>query len=76
MERILGVVKKLDQVDPTKVTASTKFAEDLALDSLDIVEVILAIEDEFAIDIPDKDAGAIASIGAAVEYITKHPRAK
>jgi NADH dehydrogenase (ubiquinone) 1 alpha/beta subcomplex 1, acyl-carrier protein len=75
-ERIMGVVKNFDQVDPTKVTAATKFADDLGLDSLDIVEVVMAIEDEFAIEIPDTEADAIASIGDAVEYITKHPMAK
>jgi NADH dehydrogenase (ubiquinone) 1 alpha/beta subcomplex 1, acyl-carrier protein len=75
-ERIMGVVKNFDQVDPTKVTAATKFTEDLGLDSLDIVEVVMAIEDEFAIEIPDTEADAIVSIGDAVEYITKHPMAK
>jgi NADH dehydrogenase (ubiquinone) 1 alpha/beta subcomplex 1, acyl-carrier protein len=48
----------------------------LGLDSLDIVEVVMAIEDEFAIEIPDTEADAIVSIGDAVEYITKHPMAK
>jgi NADH dehydrogenase (ubiquinone) 1 alpha/beta subcomplex 1, acyl-carrier protein len=75
-ERIMSVVKNFDKVDPTKVTADTKFAEDLGLDSLDIVEVVMAIEDEFTIEIPDTEADAIATIGDAVEYISKHPMAK
>ena len=72
----MGVVKNFDQVDPTKVTPETKFADDLGLDSLDVVEVVMAIEDEFAIEIPDTEADAIASIADAVEYISKHPMAK
>ena len=72
----MGVVKNFDQVDPTKVTPETKFADDLGLDSLDVVEVVMAIEDEFAIEIPDTEADAIASIADAVDYISKHPMAK
>ena len=49
-ERVLSVVKNFDQVDPTKVNPETKFTDDLGLDSLDVVEVVMAIEDEFAID--------------------------
>jgi len=75
-ERIMSVVKNFDQVDPTKVSPKTKFADDLGLDSLDVVEVVMAIEDEFAIEIPDTEADAIASIADAVEYISKHPMAK
>lgn len=75
-ERIMNVVKNFDQVDPTKVTPETKFGDDLGLDSLDIVEVVMAIEDEFAIEIPDTEADAIASISDAVNYISSHPLAK
>lgn len=72
----MSVVKNFDQVDPTKVTPDTKFTEDLGLDSLDIVEVVMAIEDEFAIEIPDQEADKIVSIKDAVEYISSHPMAK
>jgi NADH dehydrogenase (ubiquinone) 1 alpha/beta subcomplex 1, acyl-carrier protein len=75
-ERIISVVKNFDQVDANKVTAAVKFQEDLGLDSLDIVEVVMAIEDEFAIEIPDAEADKILSIADAVEYITSHPMAK
>lgn len=75
-ERIVGVVKNFDQVDPNKVSAETKFSEDLGLDSLDIVEVVMAIEDEFAIEIPDQEADKISTIQDAVDYISVHPMAK
>jgi NADH dehydrogenase (ubiquinone) 1 alpha/beta subcomplex 1, acyl-carrier protein len=74
--RIIEVVKNFDQVDSNKVTEKVKFTEDLGLDSLDVVEVVMAIEDEFAIEIPDAEADKIVSIQDAVEYITSHPMAK
>lgn len=75
-ERIVSVVKNFDQVDPNKVNPETKFADDLGLDSLDIVEVVMAIEDEFAIEIPDQEADKISSIAEAIDYISTHPMAK
>lgn len=75
-DRVLTVVKNFDKVDASKVTAESKFSEDLGLDSLDSVEVVMAIEDEFAVEIPDAEADKIASINDAVEYITGHPMAK
>jgi NADH dehydrogenase (ubiquinone) 1 alpha/beta subcomplex 1 len=48
----------------------------LGLDSLDIVEVVMAIEDEFAIEIPDQEADKIESIKDAIDYISSHPMAK
>jgi NADH dehydrogenase (ubiquinone) 1 alpha/beta subcomplex 1 len=75
-ERILTVVKNFDKVDPDKVTAKSNFEADLGLDSLDGVEVVMAIEDEFAIEIPDAEADKIASVEDAVEYVCGHPMAK
>ena len=75
-ERIMTVVRNFDQVDGSKVTDKVKFTDDLGLDSLDVVEVVMAIEDEFAIEIPDAEADKMASIPDAVEYITSHPMAK
>lgn len=75
-ERIIGVVKNFDQVDGSKVTPETKFIDDLGLDSLDQVEVVMAIEDEFAIEIPDPEADKISSIADAVAFISSHPMAK
>jgi NADH dehydrogenase (ubiquinone) 1 alpha/beta subcomplex 1 len=75
-DRIVQVVKNFDKVDPDKVVPSSKFSDDLGLDSLDSVEVVMAIEDEFAIEIPDAEADKIASITDAVEYIAGHPMAK
>merc|ERR1719183_1689379 len=75
-DRIVTVVKNFDKVGPSKVSPSSKFADDLGLDSLDAVEVVMAIEDEFAIEIPDAEADKIASVEDAIEYISSHPMAK
>ena len=75
-DRIIQVVKNFDKVDSAKVSPSSKFSEDLGLDSLDAVEVVMAIEDEFAIEIPDAEADKIASIEDAISYIIAHPMAK
>ncbi|CAM9673843.1 unnamed protein product [Pylaiella littoralis] len=74
--RILAVVKAFEKVDPTKVSETALFKEDLSLDSLDAVEVVMAIEDEFFIEIPDSEADKIVGIADAVDYIISHPAAK
>lgn len=72
--RVLNIVKAFDKVkDPSKISASSSFKEDLGLDSLDTVEVVMAIEEEFSVEIPDEEADKIVSVGQAVEYVSKHP---
>ncbi|RPA98817.1 acyl carrier protein [Choiromyces venosus 120613-1] len=72
--RIMDILKGFDKVtDQTKVTGTSHFANDLGLDSLDTVEVVMAIEEEFSIEIPDKDADAILSVEQAVNYILAQP---
>ena len=62
-ERIISVVKNFDKVSSAKVTATARFKEDLDLDSLDAVEVVMAIEEEFGIEIPDSEADKLLSVG-------------
>lgn len=73
MTDIFASVKKiiLDRldVDEEKVTLEATFKEDLGADSLDIVELVMEIEDEFDIEIADEDAEKILTVGNAVEYI-------
>jgi len=76
-ERVVGVVKKFEKVkDPNLVTPQALFTKDLGLDSLDAVEIQMALEDEFSIEIPDADADKIQSIPDAVNYIAQHPKAQ
>ncbi|KAI0010714.1 acyl carrier protein [Xylariaceae sp. FL0662B] len=74
--RIMGILEGFDKVnDPSNIKPNAHFANDLGLDSLDTVEVVMAIEEEFSIEIPDKDADAIHSVDQAVQYILSQPDA-
>eukprot|EP01124_Arcella_intermedia_P016893 TRINITY_DN23498_c0_g1_i1.p2 TRINITY_DN23498_c0_g1~~TRINITY_DN23498_c0_g1_i1.p2 ORF type:complete len:153 (+),score=7.04 TRINITY_DN23498_c0_g1_i1:36-494(+) len=75
-ERVLNVVKAFDKVDASKVTISSSFQKDLGIDSLDAVELVMALEDEFVIQIPDEEAEKITSCEEAINYISTHPHAK
>jgi acyl carrier protein len=59
-------------VDESEVKPEASFINDLGADSLDIVELIMALEEEFELEIPDKDAEKIVTVGDAVEYIKAH----
>jgi acyl carrier protein len=56
-------------VEPEKVTMEASFVEDLGADSLDTVELVMAFEEEFGIEIPDEDAEKLQTVGDAVEYV-------
>ncbi|MCJ1224145.1 hypothetical protein MMC12_000789 [Toensbergia leucococca] len=74
--RIMDLLKNFDKVsDASKLSNTSHFSNDLGLDSLDTVEVVMAIEEEFSIEIPDKEADAIHSIDKAVKYILAQPDA-
>ena len=60
----------------TQVTPTATFTKDLGLDSLDTVEVVMAFEEEFMIEIPDAEADKIASCEDAITYLVNHPLAK
>ncbi|ORC85677.1 acyl carrier protein, mitochondrial precursor [Trypanosoma theileri] len=76
LTRVLEVIKNFEKVDASKVTPESHFINDLGLNSLDVVEVVFAIEQEFILDIPDHDAEKIQSVPDAVEYISQNPMAK
>ena len=59
-------------VEAEKVTASASFVEDLGADSLDTVELVMAFEEEFGIEIPDEDAEKLQTVGDAISYIQQH----
>ena len=59
-------------VEPEKVTNDASFVEDLGADSLDTVELVMAFEEEFGIEIPDEDAEQMRTVGDAIEYLEKN----
>lgn len=75
VDRVLDIVKSFPKVDPSKVTPDVHFQKDLGLDSLDTVEIVMAIEEEFKLEIPDKEADKIDSCSLAIEYVYSHPMA-
>lgn len=68
-ETVKSVVAEQLGVDESEITMESSFNDDLEADSLDIVELMMALEDEFKIEISDDDAGKISTIGDVVEYI-------
>lgn len=68
-DRVKEIIVDQLGVDEEEVTLQASFVDDLGADSLDIVELIMAFEEEFDLEIPDEDAEKIASVGDAVGYI-------
>ena len=68
-ERVKEIIVEQLGVDASQVTERAKFVDDLGADSLDTVELVMALEEEFSLEIPDEDAEKITSVGEAVEYI-------
>ena len=75
-EKVKGIIVELLGVDAAKVTPEARFREDLEADSLDLVELIMAFEEEFSAEIPDEDAQKITTVGGAVTYIMDRAEAK
>ncbi len=71
-DRVRGIVAERLGVDDEKVTMEAEFIGDLNADSLDLVEVIMAMEQEFNVEIKDEDAENIRTVSDAVQYITEH----
>ncbi|KIM48123.1 hypothetical protein M413DRAFT_222185 [Hebeloma cylindrosporum] len=69
--RILETLKGYEKIDPAKLTVTSSFQRDLGLDSLDAVEVMMAVEEEFSIEIPDAEADEIHTVQQAIDYIAK-----
>ncbi len=69
LAKVKGVVAEKLNVGEDQVTGDAKFVEDLGADSLDQVELIMALEDEFELKIPEEEAEKITTVGLAVDYI-------
>jgi acyl carrier protein len=75
-EKVKSIIAEQLSVDEEEVTNDASFVDDLGADSLDVVELVMAFEEEFAIEIPDDDAEKITKVKDAVEYIESHAKAK
>lgn len=73
-KRVTAIIVDLLGVDEEQVKPSARFREDLEADSLDLVELIMAFEEEFDGEISDEEAQKITTVGEAVAYIDKHMR--
>lgn len=71
-DKVKNIIADQLGVDVEEVTQDASFTDDLGADSLDIVELVMAFEEEFDIEIPDDDAEQIATVKNAVDYIEKH----
>ena len=71
-EKIKLIVKEQLGVDEDKITMDATFIDDLSADSLDIVELVMSIEEEFNIEIDDSEADKIVTVGDVVKYIEKN----
>lgn len=68
-ERVKEIIVEQLGVEAGQVTEKAKFVDDLGADSLDTVELVMALEEEFSLEIPDEDAEKITSVGDAIDYI-------
>lgn len=71
-EKVKEIIVEQLGVDSEEVTAEASFVNDLGADSLDTVELVMALEEEFNIEIPDEEAEKLDTVGKAIDYINKH----
>ena len=72
LDRVKKIIAEQLGVEAEEITMDSSFVDDLGADSLDIVELIMALEEDFDIEFPDEDAEKIATVGDVVEYIRAH----
>ena len=70
--RLKKIVAEQLGVDESKIVPTARFSEDLNADSLDLVEMIMSLEEEFGVEIPDEEAEKILTVGDAMSYIQNH----
>jgi acyl carrier protein len=75
-DKVKSIIAENLDVDEQEITPDASFTEDLGADSLDIVELVMAFEEAFGIEIPDEDAEKITRVREAIEYIESHAKTK
>ena len=69
LERVKEIIEEKLGLDDVEITEATSFKDDLEVDSLDLFELVMALEDEFGTEIPSEDLEQLTTVGAVVEYI-------
>ncbi|MFN8222290.1 MAG: acyl carrier protein [Gaiellales bacterium] len=72
LERVKSALSEQLGVDESEITDDASFQDDLDADSLDLVELIMELEDQFGVKIPDEDAQTLTTVGQAVDYVIAH----
>ncbi len=72
LEKVMELLAEQLDVDVDTMSADTKIADDLGADSLDVVDMLMTLEDEFGIEIPDEDIEGLKTVGDVAEYIQQH----
>jgi acyl carrier protein len=68
-DKVKDIIIEQLSVNPEQVTTEAKFIEDLGADSLDVVELVMAFEEQFGVEVPDEDAEKLMSVGDVIKYI-------
>lgn len=74
LEKIRAILAEQFEVDPEEITMETSIEDDLHADSLDVMDLLMSVEDEFNLDIPDEEVENLKTVGAVVEYIEQNSK--
>lgn len=69
LEKVIAIIEEKLNADGAEITETTRFKEDLEADSLDLFEMVMALEDEFGIEIPSEDLEQLVTVGDVMEYL-------
>ncbi len=69
LDKVRSVISEKLEVEPSKITPEANFTDDLGADSLDVVELVMALEEEFDIEIPDEEAEKLQTVQSVIDYI-------